>query len=330
METTNPFTERRPICDPQRFFGRREELKKVFERLANVQSVSIVGERRIGKSSLLLIIKAIGKDKDHLGQDYEFHYINLEGVESTEDFFARALEALEAKGETARDFEKALDKKALDNRKVIMCLDVFEQSSDFSEDFFKILRSLASTGHLALVTASQTKLVDLASDGLTTSPFSNIFTTVQLTELNEADCGEMLKSLAQLARKDFTPEQIRAAYKATNGNPWKLQIYGYHLYQTDGDLDQTGKLYEAELGNMSQSTAKSASLTEDMPVKPPPAAPANSTSILLLIFAAIVGLFSVQANFGPGIVVTIVLVVASLVFELVFELARARRQRGQS
>ncbi len=319
MEAPNPFYERGVIRDPKRFFGRKPELKQIFERLATMQSVSIVGERRIGKSSLLAYITATGPER--LGQDYKFYTIDLQRVESMDDFIARALDALAIKdGRTVRDFEKALE-----GRKVILCLDEFEQSSDFSKEFFNVLRSLASTGHLALVTASQTKLADLASEGLTTSPFFNIFTTVWLTELSEAECGEVLNGLAQSAKKSFTPAQIAAACQATHGNPWRLQIYGYYLYQTDGDLGQTEELYRAQLSDSAQPTAKSALPTEEVPVKPPPTAPANSLPTLLLIFAAIVGFFSVLANFGPGIVVTFLLVFAALVIEF----ARPRRPRGQ-
>ena len=164
MDAPNPFTERGIIRDPKRFFGRKHELRQIFERLAAMQSVSIVGERRIGKSSLLAVIAATGPDR--LGQEHEFHYIDLERVESTEDFIARALDALHTEGETIRDLERAIQ-----GRKVVLCLDEFEQSGEFSKEFFGALRSLASTGDLALVVASQEKLADLARDGVTTSPF---------------------------------------------------------------------------------------------------------------------------------------------------------------
>ena len=51
----NPFTYGNPISDPARLFGRRREIEQVFTRLRNVEfeSSSIVGERRIGKTSIL-------------------------------------------------------------------------------------------------------------------------------------------------------------------------------------------------------------------------------------------------------------------------------------
>ena len=51
----NPFTYGNPISDPARFIGRRPEVAQVFSRLRNIEfeSSSFVGERRVGKTSLL-------------------------------------------------------------------------------------------------------------------------------------------------------------------------------------------------------------------------------------------------------------------------------------
>ena len=49
----NPFTERNVIQNPEEFFGRMNELRTIFTRLQGLQSTSIYGERKIGKSSLL-------------------------------------------------------------------------------------------------------------------------------------------------------------------------------------------------------------------------------------------------------------------------------------
>src|SRR5215469_1658551 len=51
----NPYLNRVAIRDPSQFFGRTREVAKIFSRLGSSrpQSISIVGDRRIGKSSLL-------------------------------------------------------------------------------------------------------------------------------------------------------------------------------------------------------------------------------------------------------------------------------------
>ena len=310
MSASNPFYERGMIRDPQRFFGRKRELQQIFERLAAMQSVSIVGERRIGKSSLLAMIAAAGPDR--LGQDYEFYYIDLQRVESTADFLARGLEALKVKdGQTFRDFEKALE-----DRKVVLCLDEFEQAGDYSAEFFNVLRSLASTGHLALVTASQKKLADLASEGATTSPFFNIFTTLPLGPMDQSEAADLLTGLARPGQRDFSPAQITAAYKATQGNPWKLQLFGYYLYQTGGDVGQATALYQAELDNNLRPRASVAVKAEAVPNVVHTGSAAVPVSGVLLVIAAVIGFLSVLANFSVGVGVTVAIVFISLLIEL--------------
>src|SRR3974390_1975568 len=51
----NPYLNRVMIQDPKQFFGRRSEVRRILARLGadRPQSISLVGERRIGKSSLL-------------------------------------------------------------------------------------------------------------------------------------------------------------------------------------------------------------------------------------------------------------------------------------
>jgi eukaryotic-like serine/threonine-protein kinase len=51
----NPFTYGNPISDSRRFYGRAREVEQIFGRLRNeeFESSSLVGERRIGKTSLL-------------------------------------------------------------------------------------------------------------------------------------------------------------------------------------------------------------------------------------------------------------------------------------
>ncbi len=49
----NPYFTVSAVRDPDMFFGRAELLKKVYSAITDRHSVSLVGSRRIGKSSLL-------------------------------------------------------------------------------------------------------------------------------------------------------------------------------------------------------------------------------------------------------------------------------------
>lgn len=49
----NPFTNRSMIKQENEFVGRERELTDILARIRNGNPVSVIGERRIGKSSLL-------------------------------------------------------------------------------------------------------------------------------------------------------------------------------------------------------------------------------------------------------------------------------------
>jgi hypothetical protein len=51
----NPFTFGNPIKEPERFIGRKVEIRQIVNRLLSSahESTSVIGERRIGKTSLL-------------------------------------------------------------------------------------------------------------------------------------------------------------------------------------------------------------------------------------------------------------------------------------
>src|SRR6185312_10158960 len=81
----NPFTYGNPISDPRRFFGRAREVEQIFGRLRNeeFESSSLVGDRRIGKTSLLNHLADPGVRAAHsLGPGrYNFVYVDLQMVD---------------------------------------------------------------------------------------------------------------------------------------------------------------------------------------------------------------------------------------------------------
>lgn len=56
MSIETPYFHRGPIRKPEHFFGRTQEITNTLSLLKNNQSVSIVGPRRMGKTSFLLHI----------------------------------------------------------------------------------------------------------------------------------------------------------------------------------------------------------------------------------------------------------------------------------
>src|ERR1700759_3007202 len=78
----NPYLNRVAIKDPAQFFGRSREVSKIFSRItaSRPQSISVVGERRIGKSSLLHYVNPPQVRANSLDQPdaYLFAFIDLQ------------------------------------------------------------------------------------------------------------------------------------------------------------------------------------------------------------------------------------------------------------
>jgi hypothetical protein len=90
------FSNRNMITNPDEFFGRKNEVRILFSRLANLQSCDVYGERKIGKSSLLYYI--FKKGQDRLGDDYVVAYIDMQAAENhnVESFLRNSLNALDS------------------------------------------------------------------------------------------------------------------------------------------------------------------------------------------------------------------------------------------
>jgi|SRR5712692_8531477 len=88
----NPFTQRGAIRDPAQFFGRQAELNQIFSCIGKMQSVSVVGERRIGKSSLLHYVCQTGQP--HAPAGARLVYLDVQRVKSEEDFYTQGIALL--------------------------------------------------------------------------------------------------------------------------------------------------------------------------------------------------------------------------------------------
>ncbi len=81
----NPFFFGGHVTDPDQFVGRKAELRRIASLLetahtGQMQSVSIVGERRIGKSSLLFHLKQTYPQWLSQPACYCFAYIDLQSA----------------------------------------------------------------------------------------------------------------------------------------------------------------------------------------------------------------------------------------------------------
>jgi len=262
---SNPFFHRGPIRDPAYFYGRQHELGQVMSLLGTAQSVSLVAQRRIGKTSFLFhlahpqVFSRYGLDPD----EHLFVYVDCGGLggldqsglyrvllEEIGDALAEGnhspaqLEALDsAQPITYRAFERSLRGLVRAGWKLIFLVDEFERMSHnphLDPDFFSGLRALAARYPVAYVVASKHPLLELtyADASTLSSPFFNIFASVRLGLFSEAEARDLLSGLAGHGGASFTPATLEFILDLAGPHPLFLQIAGFHAFEL-GQASQT-------------------------------------------------------------------------------------------
>jgi len=150
--SANPFAIQGRISDPRQFIGRRDELDQISDLLRTMQPVSLVGERRIGKSSLLYHIFQTGKR--WFGNEVTVVYTDLPGTKDEPAFYeccCRALQQIDSRihldsAKPINEYRMRDLENAVRGCRVVLWFDEFEKvlrSSVFPRDFYDSLRSLA-------------------------------------------------------------------------------------------------------------------------------------------------------------------------------------------
>ena len=208
----NPYLNRTAIREDESFVGRTSELKRLFNRIggAQPQSVSIVGDRRIGKSSLLRAL--MSKRARFLARpdSYIFVYLDMQSRLrwTPEMFFERlASEIAPATGVDAGSIASydALERWARSlqagGQALVLLIDEFQvllkddpSDSQLPIDFFNYLRSLANSYSVSLVVTSHVDLYTLIEDNrLSGSPLFNILHKLHLGPFTAIEARDLIE-----------------------------------------------------------------------------------------------------------------------------------------
>jgi len=254
---TNPFEYGKPITHPQRFFGRKNELIRIQNSIRQMRSISIVGERRVGKSSLLKLLslpKIIQEYK--LGKDVIFCSADMQGFEDIEPeaFWKCMLKELAEKLPEALQTEvnTVLKKNSFDppsfralfeklaSKKLIFLFDEFEtllQNPKFSKSFYGHLRWLSQNCPVSFITATCRELVyHCINDETKVSPFFNIFDNLVLRPFNDSESKELITTYLKGHDIQFTEAEKKKLITISGGYPEFLQMassFLYYAYQND-------------------------------------------------------------------------------------------------
>jgi len=195
----NPYLNRVMIPHPSMFFGRNAVVKRITSRICagRPQSVSIVGERRIGKSSLLNYLRN-PQTRLLLMEDAERTiclFIDFQQLRTIDEgqFLQLIYGELKKTLKDQIELELSPDNDGMRflceqitqaDYKLVMLFDEFEsvtKNERVGAQFYSFLRSLANNYTVAFITASGRNLKDMCvSHEIADSPFFNIFSVQHL------------------------------------------------------------------------------------------------------------------------------------------------------
>ncbi len=252
---TNPYNNKSMLPhDSDMFFGREAELKRIENMLNSdhPQSVSIVGERRIGKSSianrvyhrfkdvkntLAVFLDCNGMAEDCKSKEDFFRLLNKKFIEADESNQGLDLDPNLDK-ELFKDypgFKSFVYKQAKTDIRFLVFIDEFEKLSvmNFADDsFFSNLRFLASRPEyrLAFVTISQKRLKDLTHKSVISSGFWNIFDNVVIGLLEDNPLTDLRVKGFQKSGFCLEEQDIKTIDYYAGAFPFLNQIVCGHLF----------------------------------------------------------------------------------------------------
>ena len=216
--THNPYLNRTMIRDIKDFYGRKREIARIYSRIgtAHPQSVSIVGARRIGKSSLLNFIYQEANREIYLKnpEQYKFLFIDFQERKGATlpEFFNALFELL------SREFQEELDiteppsyeglrevvtRIQQQGLKLILLFDEFDsitRNPNFDMEFFAFLRALANRYDIAYIASSGRRLQELChTKEIADSPFFNIFSNLFLSSFSREEALTLIREPSKAA-----------------------------------------------------------------------------------------------------------------------------------
>jgi len=228
----------KPVSDIKNFIGRKSLAAKIYSRIGagRPQSVSIVGDLKIGKTSLLNYLAAPQTMKECLDKPASYIFITISisaNKITTLDQFVKILTGeVSQKSNIPIDesishydwFKKVVETLTQEHKKLIIFLDDFNiitQNENFPLEFFSFLRSMANNYNVAYVTTSYHDLQKLCvSKDVEESPFFNIFTNMTLRAITE----ENVQKLIEIYCPGISKEKSDILIKYAGRFPYQLKV----------------------------------------------------------------------------------------------------------
>jgi AAA+ ATPase superfamily predicted ATPase len=249
----NPYIVGRPVRpeDGRLFAGRREEFLAIEEKLQTGVGLVIYGQRRIGKSSILLHLR------ERLPHSLAPVYLNLQQLmANTTGGFLRAvsneivkqlrdklmglpapLSADEFDREPFLSFNQSLDeieRRLTPDQRVLLSFDEFEEleqrvkAGRIEKEIFAYLRGVTQTGRgFTLLFAGLHTLEQMTREYW--NPFFQSVQTVRIGYLSESDARQLIIDPIAQFPLSYEEEAIDRIVAVTNSHPYLMQNVCHNL-----------------------------------------------------------------------------------------------------
>jgi hypothetical protein len=223
----NPFIWRDGITRVEDFFGRESELRRLRDLLRGRQNCQIVGQRRIGKTSLLRQVESVAA---------EWEASTVVAYVDQQDASCFTLRGWlkyvgrrwrwDASTSDLAEFSEQVDEMLARGTRPVLCLDEFEEMSsrpaEFTHDFFVALRACGQKG-LAILTASKKPLNELTDPQDRSSEFFNTFPFLPLGVLTSQEAEDFVNTYRP-GVTPFTSEEKQKILINAKQHPLALQV----------------------------------------------------------------------------------------------------------
>lgn len=240
----NPYIAGEPIFEPNLFFGREDVLLKVLSILHN-NSVMLVGERRIGKTSLLIQIKRELESSTDVRYSFQPVYIDLQGVGEWEFFRSMMHDIIEqcTLGDESRNFRIAANPESYSYRdfgwdlrriirhlnahvqqqlKIVLLIDEVDVMNKYDQIVHAQLRRIFMQDfsiNFAAVLAGTNYIRDWNRPE---SPWWNLFTLIEVKPIPET-AARMLVTQPVKGIFKFNDDAVTAIVQAARFKPYLIQ-----------------------------------------------------------------------------------------------------------
>lgn len=279
----NPFSGYAAPVTPENFCGRRKIVSGILDRVAHDAASAVVGEQRIGKTSLLHYLQSpqAASSFPFLDQSFLFVFVNCQSLPAVtpRDFWYELLRGLEMRAHdpVILDPLSALLKEYRENPdpqyyplaqitrffdrlhqwryRVIFLMDEFDcilESHQLPISFYNNLRALVIDKMFNFILVTRNNLAATAPEVESGSPFFNVFIQKELVGFTDKEVTQWMDARLSNSSVVFSLSD-RALIRDLGGrHPFFSEMAAYFLYdirQEDPDLPpaEVRRLVEREV-----------------------------------------------------------------------------------